>query len=245
MEVNRRDEKQEPERRLRIVQMSGEPAPTKTSERSHALDTRVPRRWLLLARVGWVVLVILTLAIFFVSLPVYVALLQTPCAGTACVNAGLLTPEQAGVLKGMGLSLGDYASYIVAFTLASVVVCLGVSTVIVWRRSDDRMALLVALMLVTLGPSSVTSTVLASSSPWRVPNACLNFLTLALLVLVPFTFFPNAPFSLNTQALSLYILTSLSEFAILAVVQLYRYRRVSSPMQRQQTKWVADLSGAR
>jgi len=165
----------------------------------------------------------------------------------------------------MGLPLGDYAAYIVAFTLASVVVCLGVSTVIVWRRSDDRMALLVALMLVTLGPISATSAVLASSSPWRVPNACLYFLTLALLVLVfllfptgqfvprwtrwtlvvflavlvPFTFFPMAPFSLNTQALSLYYLTSLGEAAILAVVQLYRYRRVSSPMQRQQTKWVA------
>jgi hypothetical protein len=75
MEVNRRDEKQEPERRLRIVQMSGEPAPTKTSERSHALDTRLQGRWFLLARVGWGALVVLTLAIFFASLPVYLALL--------------------------------------------------------------------------------------------------------------------------------------------------------------------------
>src|SRR5215469_14697928 len=57
MEVNIRDEKQEPERRLRIVQMSGEPAPTHylpggqdPSERSHALDTRLQGRWFLLAR---------------------------------------------------------------------------------------------------------------------------------------------------------------------------------------------------
>src|SRR5215471_11821795 len=79
MEVNRRDEKQEPERRLRIVQMSGEPAPTHylppgqdPSERSHALDTRLQGRWLVLARVGWVVLVVVTLAIFFAILPVFV-----------------------------------------------------------------------------------------------------------------------------------------------------------------------------
>ncbi len=246
--------------------MSVQHAPTESTEsRERHSYTRLQGRWLLLARGLWITLVVLTLAVFFASLPVYLAQLQTPCAGIACVNEPLLTPEQAGVLKGMGLSLGDYAAYMVAFTLASVVVCLGVSTVIVWRRSDDRMALLVALMLVTLGPISATSTVLASSSPWRVPNACLYFLTLALLVLVfllfptgqfvprwtrwtlvvflavlvPFTFFPMAPFSLNTQALSLYYLTSLGEAAILAVVQLYRYRRVSSPMQRQQTKWVA------
>jgi hypothetical protein len=265
MEVNRRDEKQEPERRLRIVQMSGEPAPTKTRERSHALDTRVQGRWLLLARGIWLALVILTLAIFFASLPVYVALLQTPCAGIACRNEALLTPEQASVLKGMGLSTGDYAAYTVALTLASVVVCLVVSTVIIWRRSDDRMALIVALLLVTLSSSNATSVIQVSSSPWQVPNAFLSFLSQALLVLVfllfpsgrfvpsftrwtliiylavlvPFTFFPNVPFLMNFPALWLYYLTSLGELTILAVVQLYRYRRVSSSMQRQQTKWVA------
>jgi hypothetical protein len=57
-------------------------------------------------------------------------------------------------------------------------------------------------------------------------------------VLIPFTFFPNEPFTQNTLALSLLYLTYLGEFAIIAVVQLYRYRWVSSPLQRQQTKWV-------
>ncbi len=246
--------------------MNVQHAPTEVTEsREQHSYARLQGCWLLLARGVWITLVVLTLAIFFASLPMYLAQLQTPCAGTACANEALLTPEQAGVLKGMGLSIGAYAAYTVAFTLATMVVCLVVSTVIVWRRSDDRMALLVALMLVTLGPISATSTVLAIPSPWRVPNACLFFLALALLVfvgllfpsgqfvprwtrwtivvflavLVPFTFFPNAPFTLNTQALSLFYLTSLGEFAILAVIQLYRYRRVSSPMQRQQTKWVA------
>ncbi len=239
--------------------------PTGNAERPDEVRTHVQGRWLLLARVGWLTLVVLTLAIFFASLPVYVAQLQTPCAGTACANKVLLTPEQAGALKGMGLSPGAYAAYRVALTLALIVVCLVVSTVIAWRRSDDRMALLVALMLVTLGPISLTSTVLAIPSTWQVPNACLCFLALSLLALVfllfptgqfvprwtrwtlvvflaglvPFTFFPNAPFTLNTLALSLLYLTYLSEFAIIAVVQLYRYRRVSSPLQRQQTKWVA------
>src|SRR5215469_13643488 len=109
MEVNRSREKQEPGRRLRIVQMSVQHAPKKTRKRSHALDTRLQGRWLLLARVGWVALVVLTLAIFFASLPVYLAQLQTPCAGSACYYTQL-SPGQVGALKGIGLSLGAYAA---------------------------------------------------------------------------------------------------------------------------------------
>src|SRR5260370_38316463 len=80
------------------------------------------------------------------------AQLQTFCAGTACAY-GQLSSGQGGVLKVIGLSTGDYAAYTVALMFASVVVCLVVSTLIVWRRPDDRMALLVALMLVTLALS--------------------------------------------------------------------------------------------
>jgi hypothetical protein len=120
----------------------------------------------LLARGGWLVLVILTLAIFFASLPVYVALLQTPCTGSAC-EWQQLTPGQVGVLKEIGLSLGAYAAIIVALTLASVVLCVVVSTLIISRRSHDRMALLVALMLVTLGPTMSTTALLQSSPPGR------------------------------------------------------------------------------
>src|SRR5712691_2416589 len=263
MEVNRSIEEQEPGRHTRIGQMSVQHAPTKTKKRSSALDTRLHGRWLVLTRGVWLALVILTLGIFFASLPIYMAQLQTLCTGTAC-GYEQLSPGQGGALKGIGLSTGDYAAYTVALTFASVVVCLVVSTLIVLRRSDDRMALLVALMLVTFGPVNATSSVSASPSPWQVPNECLSFLALALFVLVcslfptgqfvphwmrwtiviflvglvPSTFFTYAPFTLNTPVGLLTFLVLLGELATLAIVQLYRYRRVSSPMQRQQTKWV-------
>ncbi len=158
----------------------------------------------------------------------------------------------------MGLSPGGYA----ALTFAQVVVCLGVSTLIVWRRSHDCMALLVALLLVTFGPLNATSTVLASPSPWQVPNQCLFFLANALVVLV-FLLFPTgrfvphwmrwtsvvllaglvplafiAPLTLNTPLGWLVVLVFLGELATLVVVQVHRYRLVSSPLERQQTKWV-------
>jgi hypothetical protein len=225
---------------------------------------RLQGTWLLLARVVWVALVVLTLAIFFASLPVYVALLQTPCAGTACIYGFRLTPSQAGALKGIGLSIGAYAAYYVAFSLAILLVCVVVSTLIIWRRSDDRMALLVALLLVTNGAINVTTAVSAGSSPWQVPNACLTVLYLALFMLVfllfpsgqfvpSFTrwifivllvgqvlliFFPQASFTRSAPVIPLVWLVFLCELAIVALVQLYRYRRVSRPRERQQTKWV-------
>ena len=91
-----------------------------TESREQYSSARLQGGWLLLARVGWGALVVLTLAICFGSLPVYIALLQTPCAGTAC-SFQQLSPGQTETLKGIGLSLGDYVAIIAALTLASVV----------------------------------------------------------------------------------------------------------------------------
>jgi hypothetical protein len=264
MEGNKSKEEQEPGQQTGSARMNNQHVPTAMTESRERLSSaRLYGRWLMVARGVWITLVILTLAIFFASLPVYIALLQTLCAGTECVSGALLTPAQAGVLRGIGLSLSDYAAYSLAFTLATIVVCLGVSTLIVWRRSDDRMALLVALMLVTLGPFSAMTTITARPSFWQVPAACLVYLAIALFVLVfllfptgrfvpSFTrwiavvtlavlvpsYLPNSPVTQNPSALYVDYLVSLGIVATLALVQQYRYRRISSPLQRQQTKWV-------
>ena len=240
-------------------------APTAVTEsRERHSSARLHGRWLLLARGVWITLVILTLTIFFASLPMYLAQLQTPCTEIAC-EYQQLTHAQAETLKGMGLSLGAYAAFTIAIALASVMVCLVVSTLIIWRRSYDRMALFVALMLVTLGPIiEVVNVSVSSPSPWRVPNECLSFLAGALLVLVfllfpsgrfvprwtrltlvvflavqlPLTFLPVAPLLPNNPESEPAWFVAISELVIVVGVQLYRYRRVSSPRERQQTKWV-------
>jgi hypothetical protein len=58
-----------------------------------------------------------------------------------------------------------------------------------------------------------------------------------LALQVPFTFFPEV-YTLEISAVSLGFLVFLSQAPLLVVAQLYPYRRVSSPVQRQQTKWV-------
>ena len=229
-------------------------AEASTSRSFGPSDVYLSGHWRLLARGGWLVLVILTLATFFASLPTYVALLQTPCTGSAC-EWQQLTPAHVETLTGMGLSPGDYATFIVALTLATVVVSLGVSIVIIWRRSDDRMAFIVALLLAATGPMITTTAVITSPFPWRVPNEVLTFLGTALLGLV-FLLFPSGQFVpsftrwifvvfLAVQVPVIFLqappliphapvsqpgwLVAASEFATVAIVQLYRYQRVSSP----------------
>ncbi len=234
--------------------MDVQPGPTiLTSSREEHSFARLHGRWLLLARIGWAALVALTLSIFFASLPVYLAQMETPQQ---------LTHSQAEMLKGMGLSLADYAVFTLALALASVVMCLVVSTLIIWRRPDDRIAFIVALMLVTLGPIIVVADPPAAS-PWWVPNACLTFLTGFLLVLVFLlfptgqfvphwmrwtlvvflvgdisSFFPDTPLLPNVSVSQPGWLVVVGELTTVAAAQLYRYRRVSSPRERQQTKWV-------
>jgi signal transduction histidine kinase len=264
MKVNTSIEEQEPGYNTRNPQMSDQHVLTRAGNPSNALATGLHGRWLLLARISWIALVVITLTIFFASLPLYMAQLRTPCVGTAC-QYQQLTPEQEETLKGIGMTLGNYTAYLVAFALANMVLCLGVSTLIFWHRSDDRMAMLVALMLVTLGPISVMATFPPSSpSPWLVPNRCLLFLFLTLFLLVfclfpsgqfvprwtrwafvvilvvqiPANFFPDVPLIPNSLSGQLGWLVSVGEFVTLALVQLYRYRRVSNPLQKQQTKWV-------
>jgi len=58
-----------------------------------------------------------------------------------------------------------------------------------------------------------------------------------LVVQIPFTFLQGIA-ALQISAVSLGFLVSISMCAILVVVQWYRYQRVSSPLERQQTKWV-------
>ncbi len=108
---------------------------------------------------------------------------------------------------------------------------------LVWRRSNDWMALLVSLMLLGFGPmSSIINMVLLSR--WFGPalaSSIVNFtsqINVTIVVPVFFLFFPSATQSLTSGILYFSALISL------VIAQVYRFRHVSTLAQRQQTKWV-------
>jgi hypothetical protein len=247
--------------------MNPTPAPTQAGAtvdvRSEA-NTLLHGSRLIVARTGWVACVVLTLMVFFASLPVYSAQLQTICSGVTCAYRQL-SPEQATALRALGFSLGGYAAYTVALAIIAEVVCVGVSGLILWRKSSDWMAFLFALFLVLGGTAFVSETVEASHSLWSVPALLLNECTFVLLYLIA-SLFPDGRFvpSFTRWLIGGYIGVELwriwtllfgssadqSRYPLLlllfwlvvtltlGIVQVHRYRRVSSPVQRQQTKWI-------
>jgi hypothetical protein len=226
--------------------------------------TRLHGSWLVLARVVWVALIVFTVGIFVVSLPVYFAQLQTVCVGDLCVyRYGQLTPGTAKALQDVGFSIGGYAASILALAIALALVSFGVAGVIFWRRSDNWMAMLVSLFLVTFGANFIAPGLLAANlqTAWYLPLTILTLLGLLSLNLLLYLF-PDGQFVPHwTRPLAVFMVginifldaypdafSRLSPWVISAiflglggtgvVAQIYRYVRVSGPVQRQQTKWV-------
>src|SRR5260221_12941034 len=137
------------------------------SVNSSTVTTLISDSRLILARVLWVAVVTLIVALFLVLLPAYYALLQTVCTGATCAPTQP-TPDSAQGIQKLGLSLSAYATFTLALTIALAFLCIAISAVIFWRRSDDWVSLLVALGGVALGTLYVTFPLLGSHSPCQI-----------------------------------------------------------------------------
>src|ERR671920_1413368 len=110
-------------------------------------------RWLLPARVAWVAVAITALAIILFSIPSSLEHYRTVCtaASEVCAERAVdqATPEGVQTLGETGLSLRSYALLNVVIDKVFQLVWFAVGTLIFWRRSDDRMALLVSAFLMS------------------------------------------------------------------------------------------------
>ena len=223
---------------------------TRSSDRSGTPDTRLHGRRLILGRVVWVAVITLIVALFLATLPAYYTLLQTVCTGAMC-GAVQPTPDSAQAMQKLGLSIGAYATFILALTLSLAFLCFTVSAVIFWRKSDDWMALLVALTVATTVTLSGSVYGTGMNSAWGVLAMVFNVLTSGLYVLV-LLLFPDGRFvprwtrwlllcgvvaALLSFMSNVYNLVFYAVLGMILIAQVYRYRHASSPLQRQQGKW--------
>ena len=219
-------------------------------------DTRLHGRWLVLARVGWIAVAVTLVILNLIALPdTYGSYFTIP-------------PPLLQELHRLGLSPTFYSILLIIENAPVQLVYLALGLLLFLRRSDDRMALLCAFALVTFGNtnpfydfnSGTIVPTLAANGVLRVVTITLFAMGEASLVLF-FYLFPSGRFAprwmrwgaLPVLAYWLAVVffpalpsnagglaSFLVPFFLLSatVVQVYRYRRVSTPRERQQTKWV-------
>ena len=244
----------------------GSVAPARATSGGDSPTALLRGRWLLLARAAWMAITVLTLTLFGAGIPAQYARLATACPAAPCVS-GQLRPESVRALHRLGLSLGFFATYALTLIILFAVVYGGVAAIIFWRRSDDRMALFVSITLIVFGllTFSGVANALAEAHPglW-LPVTCLIYLGSTAFILflflfpdghfvphwtrwialawmiqsLPSSFFPGSWIATSSWYLVAGIVVWSGALAAVIYSQVYRYRRVSSRVQRLQTKWV-------
>ncbi len=190
--------------------------------------------WLVLARMLWVAIFVLTLVVF-------------------CAN----------------LLVGSYGLIPTLLLVTNTSVWFAVGLVLFWRKSTDRAILLISFLLVLTTGFFIPHYpgALLNFGAWWVPLDILALLAGTTLIFA-YTF-PDGRFvpnftrwlALGWIAVSLlpilflgafspwnwwlspiYTLVRSAFYCSLALALLYRYRRMSTPVQRQQIKWVVFAS---
>jgi hypothetical protein len=215
-------------------------------------------------RVAWVVLAIVVLGLDAAGIPYTYAQYESVCTRSAevCFEDGLLTPDGARELEDSGISRGFYAAYQGAgIETAFTLVCFAVAAVIFVRRSDERMALFTSFVLLLFGGAGAAGTMRAVADIYPSLWFLVHLLDYASQVSfgIFFYLFPDGRFvprwtRWTAAAAAVFFVPDIffSDWSVanlisplffvflvtLVVAQIHRYRRVSTPEQRQQTKWV-------
>lgn len=236
-------------------------APTTTPDGyalQNATGTRLRGHWLVLARILWIAVVVLILALFIASIPAFITMLQSACTTAAC--HAFIPPYSMKQYQAAGLFVHFVLIFTYALTVLIFLAFLAIGAVIFWLKSHDFMAFYTSFALVTFAMAFNNGSLLVLVPAWWLPIQIISFLGgvafgtflylfpngrfvprwMRWLVLgwviqsgVEY-FFPNS--WLNNSWLMALLFVGL--LVSLLVAQVYRYRLVSSQIERQQTKWV-------
>ncbi|MFL5801543.1 MAG: hypothetical protein ACJ8CR_07350 [Roseiflexaceae bacterium] len=235
-------------------------APSVHADRGSPPATRLRGRRLAVARSAWLLVALLALVIFVVATPLFFNQLQTACPTSSCATQQL-TADELRATVAAGWSLPFFAAALVALRIVHACIWCAVGGLIFWRKSDDWMALFVALFLILFGLSYQTPppihpvvdlmALVLGDLAWValyaffclfpngrfVPRWMWLPLIWVLLAQIPASLPADSPYAVNNWPTWLLAPLLIGQFGLALYAQIYRYRRVSDPAERQQTKW--------
>jgi hypothetical protein len=218
-------------------------------------------RALLLARSVWLVLAALLLVSFVPLLPAYLPLAQHPCPAHC-----LLTAQEAHALTRAGIAPTAYVVSLLVVAVLNLLFATMIAGILFVRRSHEVMALIAAYFVLLLPTSlSLNSAPIVIGANQTTAFTLPLVLDLALAALQAatiygmFLLFPSGRFvprwswalllGFVAYSTAWSVWPRLQDALVLILVWPfflviasactgYRYRRVSTPRERQQTKWV-------
>jgi hypothetical protein len=203
------------------------------------------------------VVFMVSVGLFFASIPAYYDV----------IVSDFELPGVRASLEASRVSVQFYAICLILIGFVSTVVWVAVAMIIFWRRADNWMTLFASLSLITFGtlslPPSLSALAEHSFAAWLLIRLLALFGAVAfyafyllfpsgrfvprwtrwaVVILIAhdafFYLFPGSIFDLASSLPPLDF-AMLTTFVCIAIgSQMYRYRYVSSPVERQQTKWV-------
>lgn len=214
---------------------------------------QLPPRWQRAAQISWGLFTLLALAFF---------VFEVNLSYNESLDLPLNLQEN---LADHGINLRAYANFLMGLRLVYMLAHLIIAGIVIFKRPNERIAIFTAFVLVLLGTTFWPLAQQVADQPnfWRLPRAIANMLSsvsmwiffltfpdgrftprwtkpvtvFMLLLLVIENFFPESVLNpQNHWAVGLVL--SLITMVIMVYVPLYRYRTTSSPVLRQQTKWV-------
>jgi len=224
-----------------------------------------PSTWLTLAHVLQIVMICLTVGLFIASIPLNYAQRSVVCEAEPCPPDQLALKSEEGLAK-MGMTADSLAKLSVGLDILLAAVFTACAIVIFIRKTNDPFTIFVTIMLVTFGLATFAGGIRVTAYTYPKLNllvktieifgnvAMLAFYfvfpngrftprwTVAIVILwfllvFPPYFLPDSPLNLQSKGPIfdlIFYATLLSGIAS----QIYRYSRVSDPIQKQQSKWV-------
>ena len=216
--------------------------PHEIKETQPNFEMPLHQRWLEVIHSAWFVCAVLVGIILIGAVPVYYSHVARPVI-TDPYNLG-----QFNVPFQVLIGLSDLASSVLSFALAIL---------LFWRKPNDRMALLVSFfflitavtsndtldyfLMTYVGAASTRVIYSHLQTPWWILLGCIfpdgRFVPRWTRWLFLFSILASFSFLASPEWRVILDTVAFPQFMLTMYAQVYRYRRVSSAGERQQTKW--------
>jgi hypothetical protein len=204
-------------------------------------------------RLLWLLTAVTVLVLLVPEIPATFKSIHHICTSGSC-DTPRLSPRMENTLRSAGIGLNAVAVYVIAISIIVTAICYMVACALMLRRSGDPMLILTGFLCVLLcAPSNLP--LHQAEGAWSIPSQIV--IDMASVVGAFYLYlFPSGRFVPRWTAVlavgfvaiqyvpssdasaALWPLLFVGFLTSIIVLQIYRYRRISTALQRQQTKVV-------